>query len=93
VSSDAGGIPHLVDSGRTGLLVQRDDAPALAAACLRVLDEHSLYTQLAGEAHDRVAAFTWAAISPAWRALYAQLARGERTRLAEPTGAAAPGRH
>jgi glycosyltransferase involved in cell wall biosynthesis len=93
VSSDAGGIPHLVDSGRTGLLVQRDDAPALAAACLRLLDEHSLYTQLAGEAHDRVAAFTWAAIGPAWRALYAQLARGERTRLAEPTGAAAPGRH
>lgn len=39
VSTRAGGIPFLVDHGRTGFLVDVDDSGGLAEAVLRVLDE------------------------------------------------------
>src|SRR5262249_37015585 len=39
VASDIGGVPEVVVDGATGLLVQSQSAPALAAGIARVLDE------------------------------------------------------
>jgi glycosyltransferase involved in cell wall biosynthesis len=39
VSTTVGGVPELVDAGRTGLLVPPDDAPSLARALVAVLGD------------------------------------------------------
>ena len=78
VTTDAGGIPHLVDHGRTGMMVPAGDDRALADAALRLLDEPALAASVAAsaraEARDR---YGWAAVRDRWAGLYRALARGE----------------
>jgi glycosyltransferase involved in cell wall biosynthesis len=46
VASRVGGIPELVEDGETGVLVQPEDAAALAAAVLRILDDPAAATEM-----------------------------------------------
>lgn len=50
VASRVGGIPELVEDGRTGLLVEPGDAAALSRAIRRLLDAPALATALARSA-------------------------------------------
>ena len=54
VASNVGGIPEMVEDGRTGLLVPPHDHEALAAAITRLLTDHSLADMLARAGHDLV---------------------------------------
>lgn len=54
VASNVGGIPEMVEDGRTGLLVPPHDAEALAAAIVRLLTDHPYADILAHAAHDLV---------------------------------------
>jgi glycosyltransferase involved in cell wall biosynthesis len=56
VASDVGGIPELIDDGRSGLLVPPDDVEALVAALRRVLADAALRAQLGAAARERVLA-------------------------------------
>ncbi len=53
VASRAGGLGEIVVDGETGLLVEPGDAPALADACERLLDDHALCQQLGAGARQR----------------------------------------
>lgn len=57
VSTAAGGIPEIVDDGRTGLLVPPGDPAALAVAIERVLGDPALGRRLAEAARVRVHEF------------------------------------
>ena len=50
-----GGIPEAVTDGISGMLVEENDAPALAAAALRVLGDADLRQKLGRGGHDAVA--------------------------------------
>jgi glycosyltransferase involved in cell wall biosynthesis len=54
VASNVGGIPEMVEDGRTGLLVPPHDHEALAAAITRLLLDHPLADMLARAGHDLV---------------------------------------
>ena len=54
VASDIGGMPDIVDPGETGLLVPPGDAPALARAMQRLLDDPALLARLATNSLARV---------------------------------------
>lgn len=54
IASDVGGIPEMVEDGVTGLLVPPHDAPALAAAIIRLLRDHPLADTLGRAGHDLV---------------------------------------
>ncbi|MGW7437118.1 glycosyltransferase family 4 protein [Streptomyces sp. NPDC054849] len=60
VGSAVGGIPYVIEDGRTGLLVPPGDAGALAAACRRLLEDGTLADRL-GAAGRRSAGerFAW----------------------------------
>ena len=54
VASAVGGIPEMVEDGVTGLLVPPHDPPALAAAIVRLLQDHQLADMVARAGHDLV---------------------------------------
>lgn len=54
VASAVGGIPEMIEDGRTGLLVPPRDPVALAAAIVRLLTDHPYADTLAKRAHDVV---------------------------------------
>jgi glycosyltransferase involved in cell wall biosynthesis len=54
VATNVGGIPEMIEHERTGLLVAPHDAPAMAAAIVRLLLDHPLADTLARAGHDLV---------------------------------------
>jgi len=78
VSTAVGGIPYMIDPGRTGLLVPPDDPAALAAAIRRLLSEPDLASRLAEAGHRETERYTWASAQPAWRRIYRRVARLSR---------------
>lgn len=77
VSTEAGGIPYLVDRGRTGLLVPLDDPGAMATAIGRLLGAPEEASALVEAARAEVERYTWPAAGQAWRALYRRLHSSE----------------
>jgi len=74
VATAVGGLPDIVDNGRTGLLVSPRQPGALADALLSVLEDRKLGEQLAAAAAARASEFTIQAITARFAALYEQLA-------------------
>jgi glycosyltransferase involved in cell wall biosynthesis len=56
VATRVGGVPEMIESGRTGLLVPPRDAQTLAEAIVRLLIDHPLADTLARAGHDFVIA-------------------------------------
>ena len=54
VASAVGGIPEMIEHGRTGLLVPPRDPAALAASIVRLLTDHPYADTLARAGHDLV---------------------------------------
>lgn len=70
VSTNVGGVPFLVSDGDTALLVPPGDAPAMAAAALRVLTDASLWQHLASNGRAEVRRYTWSQVAPALATMY-----------------------
>jgi len=70
VSSNAGGIPNMLEDQRTGLLFPPDDHRAMAACALRLLEEPGLAARLARNARAECDKYSWLHIGPQWTALY-----------------------
>ncbi|GGD15113.1 hypothetical protein GCM10011343_02640 [Flavobacterium orientale] len=69
VSTDVGGIPHLIQHEVSGLLVPTNDAPAMAQAVLRLLRSEGLTEKLTLNARKEVDKYDWRAIAVQWKAL------------------------
>lgn len=54
VASAVGGIPEIIEDGRSGVLVEPDNPGALARALTRMLDDHALRERLADAGYERV---------------------------------------
>lgn len=70
VSSDAGGIPYMVQHDDTALLVPVESPDALAAAAVRVLSDRSLAQALAERGRRTVEACSWGRVRGQWRDAY-----------------------
>jgi glycosyltransferase involved in cell wall biosynthesis len=76
VTTDGGGaIPYIMTNEVTGLIVNRDDHQALAAAAIRLLNDNALAVKLVRNAHESSKKFTWPFIRDEWLNLYKQLAK------------------
>jgi glycosyltransferase involved in cell wall biosynthesis len=79
VTTNAGGIPYIVEQERTGLLVERSDHEALAAAAMRLLEDEDMAVRLARAARAECDKYRWAAVRCQWLQFYEEVAgRGER---------------
>lgn len=74
VSSRVGGVPYMVEHGRTALLVTAEAdktlAEALADAALGVLGDPALRARLVAAGLEDVARYRWEAVRDQWAAVY-----------------------
>jgi glycosyltransferase involved in cell wall biosynthesis len=73
VSTRVGGVPYIVDNGRTGLLVPPADAVAMGAAIVRLIQDPALAQRLTSAARASVDAYTWEAVGPQWFDAYREV--------------------
>jgi L-malate glycosyltransferase len=75
VTTDGGGaIPYIMTNEETGLIVDRDDHEALAAAAIRLLENNDFALKLVRNAHESSRKFTWPYIRNEWLKVYGELA-------------------
>ena len=74
VSTDAGGIPDLVEHARCGLLVPVGDAAGMAREVLRVLQDRSLAESLTRAGRAEAERFGWASVRSQWLDAYRRAA-------------------
>lgn len=82
VSTNVGGVPFLVEDGRTALLVRPGDAQAMATAALRILRQPDLAASLRAAGIDTVRQYTWPAVRERLLAVYS-LAISRRQQVAQ----------
>ncbi len=74
VTTDAGGIPYIVEHDRSALIVPCGDVAGLAREALRALRDPELARSLARNARERAQDFSWPRVRGQWLALYRELA-------------------
>jgi glycosyltransferase involved in cell wall biosynthesis len=76
VSTNVGGIPHLVEDGKNALLVPPRHPEAMAAAALRIFADDVFATSLRSAAIDAVSRYTWLQVRPQLFGVYSRALRG-----------------
>ncbi len=70
ISTNVGGVPFIVEHGRTALLVEPDDPQAMADAIVTLYRDHALGAQLRESGMREVARYSWREVGPLWLNLY-----------------------
>ncbi len=73
VSTNVGGVPYMVDHGRTALLVAPQDPQAMADGIARLLNDRALAHRIASAGLAEVRQFGWSAVKGKWIDIYARL--------------------
>jgi glycosyltransferase involved in cell wall biosynthesis len=74
VATRAGGIPYIATDEETALLVDLNDHEAMAARCIRLLEDQDLVQRLTGRALQELEKYKPETARDQWTALYRQLA-------------------
>ena len=75
VATRVGGIAHLLRDGETGLLVPDGDAPAMAGAVRRLLNEPGLAARLSAEGRRLAESCAWESVRDRWGEVFQQVLR------------------
>jgi len=70
VSTRVGGVPSILTDGVHGLLAPDDDAAAVAAQVMRLLDDPGYARRLAAAARESCAPYAWPVVREGWLAVY-----------------------
>jgi glycosyltransferase involved in cell wall biosynthesis len=73
VSTDVGGVPYMVENGRTALLIPSQDAQAMAEGVAHILRDRGLARRLASAGLDDVGQFGWPEVRSRWLEIYGRL--------------------
>ncbi len=74
VSTDAGGIPYIVETGETGLLVAAGDCEALAREAIRLVEDNNLAQKIIANALENCVKYSWENVRGHWLDIYRNLA-------------------
>ncbi|MEP6900848.1 MAG: glycosyltransferase family 4 protein [Actinomycetota bacterium] len=74
VSYATGGIPYIVETGETGLLVEPKDFENLAQKAIFLLENQEFAKKIVAKAHTEVVKYSWENVQSDWLELYTKLA-------------------
>ncbi|MDQ3635455.1 MAG: glycosyltransferase family 4 protein [Acidobacteriota bacterium] len=74
VSSNAGGIPYIVENGETGLLSKNNDCLELAENSLKLLQDEELSQKIIDKSRLECVKYSWDKVQLEWQELYLRLA-------------------
>ena len=74
VTTDAGGIPDIVQDRRTGMVVSRGDHVEIANRAIALLEDPVLAKQIIDQARQECLKYSWEAVRDAWMSAYHGLA-------------------
>ena len=78
VATDVGGVPEIIEDGRSGVLVKPDDPDGLARAVLDLLEDDRRRESLGRAGHERVTTlFSYEAMGARYEDLYSRVVRGQ----------------
>lgn len=66
ISTDVGGIPFLIEHGKNGMLVAKNDAAKMAESIIYIMSNPSVYHNLSTEARRTSERFDWTHVLPIW---------------------------
>jgi glycosyltransferase involved in cell wall biosynthesis len=84
VTTDAGGIPDMVVSGKTALVVPRGEYEQLAASALQLLDDSALAQGIIQQAREECGKYQWGAVRNQWLNVYYELTGSSGARQMSP---------
>lgn len=84
VSTDAGGLPYLIEDGSNGLLVPVGDPQRMADAVRRVLTEPGLAARLSANARRKAESHDWGTLVRQWNLLLGDLVSQSTARTKTP---------
>lgn len=76
ISTNVGGIPYLIENGKTGLLVPPSRPQEMASAIKRLVHEPELRSALSSNGRSLVESFDWKLILPRWEQLFLGILNG-----------------
>lgn len=84
VTTNVGGLPHLLEDGADALLVPPREPHAMAAAVRRLLREPDLAERLSSHARGKAERFDWSAVMGEWEAVLSLLGGRSMPACASP---------
>ena len=66
VSTNVGGMPFLVDHGKTGYLVEPDDSVKMAEYIIELSSHPDRFREMAQQAREKAEQFDWSEVLPEW---------------------------
>ncbi len=66
ISTNVGGLPYLIEKGKDGLLVEKDDSDAMADAIIRLFSNAGLRQNIINNARLKAETFDWHIIKKDW---------------------------
>lgn len=79
VTTDAGGIPDIVENGKTGMVVPRGDYAQIARRAIDLLNNPALTKQMVKNARQECLKYSWEAVRDAWMNVYEGLVNEEES--------------
>lgn len=73
VSTDAGGIPYIIETGKTGLLVAINNYEALAHEAIRLVEDNDLAQKIITAAKENCVKYSWENVCGDWLNIYQNL--------------------
>lgn len=74
VTTNAGGIPYILEHEKTGLMVETNDYEAMAGEAIRLIETSALAEEIIENARRACEKFTWESVKAEWTNLYQELA-------------------
>jgi glycosyltransferase involved in cell wall biosynthesis len=75
VTTDAGGIPYILEDEKTGLMVKIKDHEALAAEAMRLLEDNDLAQDIIKNGREAVKKYSWKSVRKKWLKAYEDVLR------------------
>jgi Glycosyltransferase len=73
VTTNAGGIPYIVEHEETCMMIERNDHEAMAACAIRLLEDAELAAKIARQGREHSRQWTWEGVGSRWLSLYHEL--------------------